>query len=71
MNDEYGEDGSPIDANEIDAEIEALEKSVEVEEDINDVEPVQLAGTNASDVETALSKGASDEVQNLLMPDGE
>ena len=70
MNDEYGEDASPVDENEINAEIEALEKSVEVEEDINEIEPVELAGVNASDVE-ALPKGVSDEVQNLLMPDGE
>ena len=70
MNDEHDDDASPVDENEINAEIEALEKSVEVEEDINDLEPAAIAGVNAQDIE-ALPKGVSDEVQNLLMPDGE
>ena len=47
MNDELGEGPSPVDVNEIDAEIEALERSVEVEEDkedLNDVQPALIAG---------------------------
>ena len=64
MNDTEGEAISPVDIElqdqDIDNEIEALEKSCEEKEDINDVEPLEVAEGSNQDTDHLISLGSED-----------